>query len=101
MVFYIVRLVIDHRGDVNSACVPRGEHGAGTGETEGFPVYGWVLVTLLCLLLLMLFGGIVWYVLKHPDTLKILACKYHYVTVRFLNVMINDWVKWTGYNSVV
>ncbi|KPI91236.1 hypothetical protein RR46_14740 [Papilio xuthus] len=68
-------LVIDHRGDVNSACVPRGEQGAGAGasEAEGFPVYGWVLVTLLCLLLLLLFGGIVWYVLKHPDTLKILA----------------------------
>ncbi|XP_045533824.1 uncharacterized protein LOC106708921 [Papilio machaon] len=68
-------LVIDHRGDVDSPCVPRGEQGAGAsaGEAEGFPVYGWVLVTLLCLLLLLLFGGIVWYVLKHPDTLKILA----------------------------
>ncbi|CAK1578269.1 unnamed protein product [Parnassius mnemosyne] len=64
-----IGLVEDHRGDVNNQCLPRSERDDG----DGFPLYGWVLVAMLCVLVLVLFGGILWYVLKHPDTLKILA----------------------------
>ncbi|CAH2063383.1 unnamed protein product, partial [Iphiclides podalirius] len=62
-------LVEDHRGDVNAQCVPR----RAGDEYDGFPMYGWVLVALLCIVVLTLFSVIVWYVLKHPDTLKVLA----------------------------
>ncbi|CAG5009411.1 unnamed protein product [Parnassius apollo] len=62
-------LVEDHRGDVNAQCLPKSERDVG----DGFPLYGWVLVAVLCVLVLVLIGGILWYVLKHPDTLKILA----------------------------
>ncbi|XP_068627857.1 uncharacterized protein [Battus philenor] len=55
--------------DVNSECVPR----SVGAESDGFPLYGWVLIALACFIILMIFCVIVWYVLKHPDTLKVLA----------------------------